>query len=172
MSRTRQQVIFRIHELRIKANAESHDPPPSYEDSQKKNPSNRNAIQITPADDNENTTDSKRNELRTVTQPWFFFNSSIQFHKGPFKYYVSFFFGFFMPTHLHQHAIGLLSPPTYVSTNSTVNQQKLPFSDSTHLFADVILEWCPTKNKKCFILFQKRIDFVNPLSILLFNKEF
>ena len=60
MSRTRQQVIFRIHELRIKANAESHDPPPSYEDSQKKNPSNRNAIKKNPADDNENTTDSKR----------------------------------------------------------------------------------------------------------------
>ena len=60
MSRTRQQVIFRIHELRIKANAESHDPPPSYEDSQKKDPSNRNAIQKTPANDNENTTDSKR----------------------------------------------------------------------------------------------------------------
>ena len=67
MSRTRQQVIFRIHELRIKANAESHDPPPSYEDSQKKNPSNRNAIKKNPADDNENTTDSKRNELRTVS---------------------------------------------------------------------------------------------------------
>ena len=60
MSRTRQQVIFRIHELRIKANAESHDPPPSYEDSQKKNPSNRNAIKKNPADDNENTSDSKR----------------------------------------------------------------------------------------------------------------
>ena len=60
MSRTRQQVIFRIHELRIKANAESHDPPPSYEDSQKKDPSNRNAIQKNPANDNENTTDSKR----------------------------------------------------------------------------------------------------------------
>jgi len=57
MSRTRQQVIFRIHELRIKANAESRDPPPSYEDSQKKNPSNRNAIKKTPANDNENTTD-------------------------------------------------------------------------------------------------------------------
>ena len=68
MSRTRQQVIFRIHELRIKANAESHDPPPSYEDSQKKNPSNRNAIKKNPADDNENTTDSKiMNELRTVS---------------------------------------------------------------------------------------------------------
>ena len=60
MSRTRQQVIFRIHELRIKANAESHDPPPSYEDSQKKNPSNRNAIKKLSADNNENTTDSKR----------------------------------------------------------------------------------------------------------------
>ena len=51
MSRTRQQVIFRIHELRIKANAESHDPPPSYEDSQKKkeipsncNGKNRNSV--------------------------------------------------------------------------------------------------------------------------------
>ena len=60
MSRTRQQVIFRIHELRIKANAESHDPPPSYEDSQKKNPSNRNAIKKLSADNNENTTDRKR----------------------------------------------------------------------------------------------------------------
>ena len=43
MSRTRQQVIFRIHELRIKANNESHDPPPSYEDSQQENPSNHNS---------------------------------------------------------------------------------------------------------------------------------
>ena len=40
-------------------------------------------------------------------------------HKGPFKYYVSMFLAF-------------LGPPTYVSINSTVNQQKLPFSDPTH----------------------------------------
>jgi hypothetical protein len=40
-------------------------------------------------------------------------------------------FGFFTPTHV----------PTYVTINSTVNQQKLSFSDPTHLFADVILEW-------------------------------
>ena len=40
------------------------------------------------------------------------------------------------------HVFGLLRPkPTYVSINSTVNQQKLPFSDPTHLFGDVILEW-------------------------------
>ena len=39
--------------------------------------------------------------------------------KGPFKYYVSMFLAF-------------LGPPTYVSINSTVNQQKLPFSDPTH----------------------------------------
>ena len=37
-------------------------------------------------------------------------------------------------------------PPTYVSINSTVNQQKLPFSDPTHLFADVILEWSLVDN--------------------------
>ena len=35
----------------------------------------------------------------------------------PFKYYVRMFFGFF---------------GTHVRTNSTVNQQKLPFSDPTH----------------------------------------
>ena len=46
MSRTRQQVIFRIHELRIKANAESHDPPPSYEDSQKNNDNLETTIKI------------------------------------------------------------------------------------------------------------------------------
>ena len=35
LSRTRQQVIFRIHELRTKANAECPDPPPTYEESEK-----------------------------------------------------------------------------------------------------------------------------------------
>ena len=49
--------------------------------------------------------------------------------QGPFKYYVSM-------------CLAFLGPPTYVSINSTVNQQKLPFSDpTTHLFADAILEW-------------------------------
>ena len=39
--------------------------------------------------------------------------------KGPFKFYVSMFLVF-------------LGPTTYVSINSTVNQQKLPFSDPNH----------------------------------------
>ena len=39
--------------------------------------------------------------------------------EGPFKYYVSMFLAF-------------LGPPTYVSINSTVNQQKLTFSEPTH----------------------------------------
>ena len=42
---------------------------------------------------------------------------------------------------LRQHGFGFLGPPTYFSINSTVNQQKLPFSHPTHLYADVILEW-------------------------------
>ena len=49
---------------------------------------------------------------------------------APFKYYVSMFLAF-------------LGPPTHlchVSINSTVNQQKFPFSDPIHLFADVIFE--------------------------------
>ena len=41
--------------------------------------------------------------------------------KGPFKYYVSMFLAFF-----------LAHPPAYVGINSTVNQQKMPFSDPTH----------------------------------------
>ena len=31
---------------------------------------------------------------------------------------------------LRQHVFGFLGPPTYISINSTVNQQKLPFSES------------------------------------------
>ena len=63
MSRTRQQVIFRIHELRIKANAESHDPPPSYEDSQK-NSSNCNSQKEreNPSNSNENKNNCKKDE--------------------------------------------------------------------------------------------------------------
>ena len=34
-----------------------------------------------------------------------------------------------------------LGPPTSLMTYSTVNHQKLPFSDPTHLFDGVILEW-------------------------------
>ena len=40
-----------------------------------------------------------------------------------------------------------LGPSTYGSINSTVNQQKLPFSDPTHLFADVILKWSLFRNE-------------------------
>ena len=39
--------------------------------------------------------------------------------KGPFNYYVSM-------------CLAFLGPPTYTSINSTINQQKLPFSDPTH----------------------------------------
>ena len=59
-------------------------------------------------------------------------------YKRPFKYYISM-------------CLAFLGPPTYVSINSNVNQQKLPFSDPTNLFADVMLEWSPivqtTKNQ-------------------------
>ena len=48
-----------------------------------------------------------------------FISHKKEHNKGPFKYYVSMFLTF-------------LGPPTYVSINSTVNQQKLPFSDPTH----------------------------------------
>ena len=61
MSRTRQQVIFRIHELRIKANAESHDPPPSYEDSQKDS-SNCNSQKERKNPSNENKNNCKKDE--------------------------------------------------------------------------------------------------------------
>jgi hypothetical protein len=38
--------------------------------------------------------------------------------------------------------MAFLGTPTYVSINSTVNQQKLHFlTPPTHFFADVILEW-------------------------------
>jgi hypothetical protein len=40
-------------------------------------------------------------------------------YKGPFKYYVITFFNF-------------LGPPTSLMIYSTLNHQKLPFSDSTH----------------------------------------
>ena len=33
---------------------------------------------------------------------------------------------------LRQNVLAFLGPPTYVSINSTVNQQKLPFSDPKH----------------------------------------
>ena len=58
---------------------------------------------------------------------------------GPFKYYVSMYWAF-------------LGPPTCVSRNSTVNQQKLSFSDPIHLLADVILKWSPTHSELLSIM--------------------
>ena len=49
-------------------------------------------------------------------------------HKGPFKYCVIMFLTF-------------LGPPTSLMIYSTVNHQKLPFSDPSHPLDDVILEW-------------------------------
>ena len=46
--------------------------------------------------------------------------SALLLSQGPFKYYVSMLLAF-------------LDPPTFVSKNSTVNQQKLPFSDPIYL---------------------------------------
>ena len=37
--------------------------------------------------------------------------------------------------------LAFLDPLTYININSTVNQQNLPFSDPTHLFANVVHEW-------------------------------
>ena len=59
---------------------------------------------------------------------------------------------------LRQHVLAFLGPPTYVSINSTVNRQKLPFSDPTHLFADLILEWS---------LFQSGLNSANLTSQVL-----
>ena len=50
---------------------------------------------------------------------------------------------------LHQHVFGFLGSPTYVSINSTVNQQNGHFlTPPTHLFADVILEWFQRQKQK------------------------
>ena len=53
------------------------------------------------------------------------------FTKGPFKYYVSMFLVFLGPPK-NTRGTSILRPPTYVSIKSTVNQQKLSFSDPTH----------------------------------------
>ncbi len=52
MSRTRQQVIFRIHELRTKLNAQSLDPPPAYEESLSdiNHESDSNPVPLPPSD--------------------------------------------------------------------------------------------------------------------------
>ena len=44
-----------------------------------------------------------------------------------------------------------LGPPTSLMIYSTLNHQKLPFSDPTHLFDDVILEWSLIENLGCLI---------------------
>ena len=41
-----------------------------------------------------------------------------------------------------------LGPPTSLMIYSTVNHQRLPISDPTHLFDDVILEWSLTKMER------------------------
>ena len=66
----------------------------------------------------------------------------------PFKYHVSMFLAFSRPTH----------SPTYARKNSTVNQQKMPFSDPLcrcHLCPGIIkghLSLCPAGQENSALL--------------------
>ena len=79
--------------------------------------------------------------------------------KGPFKYYVSMILAF-------------LGPPTYISVNITVDQQKLPFlTQPTHLFADIILEWSQSQLKLTLDVIQKIYHQILTFSSTLFQSE-